>query len=92
MWSIICTLTGKPDEPPSEKSMKKMELGWKKFFKAFGLEYVGEGMNIKLRSPLWLILMPLTATLAAFAAEFGLVTLFKKEGETPAKIDEKTAA
>lgn len=62
-----------------------MREGWETFFEACGLEYVGEGLHAKLTNPLWLLLVPVVATLAAIASEFGLISLFEKKIEEKAK-------
>lgn len=90
VWSILCALLGKADEQPSSSALKKMREGWETFFKACGVEYVGDGFNVKLSSPFWLLLVPVVATLAAVAGEFGLLALFdKKPSEIKANTDEK---
>src|SRR6185437_5141581 len=65
VWGLIMAAMGREGEKPSSESMKTMQDGWNTFFKACGVEYVGEGINVKLRSVWWLLLVPIVSTLAA---------------------------
>lgn len=90
VWSIISTLMGREGERPSPESLKTMEAGWATFFKACGVEYIGEGLNLKLRSSFWLLLVPVVATLTAIVSEFNLASLLipKTEHRKPEQTTE----
>ena len=77
VWALIASLLGREGEQASPAAMKTMTEGWKSFFDGCGVEYVGEGLSMKLRSPFWLLLIPVVATLAAVASEFGLSSLME---------------
>lgn len=64
-WQLICGLLGKEPEKPSDESHKQMKAAWSTFFKACGVQYVGQGFNLRLSNPLWLILIPIVGTISA---------------------------
>lgn len=83
-WILLTTLMRKPDaEAPSEKAQAKMRKGWQTFFKACGVKYVGKGFNIELKNPLWILLIPIVATVSALMADFGLNEIFKQKPKSP---------
>jgi len=77
-WGTITSVLGREGQQPSPKTKAIMEESWGKFFEACGVEFVGEGFNVKLRNPLWLLLLPVVGTLAAVASEFGLSAMLVK--------------
>lgn len=87
VWALITSLLGREGEQASPAAMKTMTEGWKSFFDGCGVEYVGEGLHMKLKSPLWLLLIPVVATLAAVASEFGLSSIMDagKKPQRPAE-------
>lgn len=87
VWALITSLLGREGEQASPAAMKTMTEGWKSFFDGCGVEYVGEGLHMKLKSPLWLLLIPVVATLAAVASELGLSSIMDagKKPQRPAQ-------
>ena len=84
VWQLIMQLMGRENEQPSAPALRQMKEGWKTFFEACGVEYVGEGFHMELKSPLWLILIPIVATLGAIVSELGLASLFtEKRNDIP---------
>lgn len=83
-WILLTKLVGKPDaEAPSEKAQSKMRKGWQTFFKVCGVKYVGKGFNVELKNPLWILLIPIVATVSALMADFGLQEIFQKPKAKP---------
>lgn len=81
IWQVIMQAMGRGEEQPSASALKQMKAGWETFFEACGVEYVGEGFHMRLKSPLWLILIPVVATLGAVASELGLGALVNPKKE-----------
>jgi hypothetical protein len=89
VWGLIAALLGKEGQEPSTKSKQVMEESWATFFEGCGFEYVGEGFNVQLKNPFWLLLLPIIGTLSAVASEFGLMALTKQDEREAEKVPER---